>query len=41
MEIVIYSILGLVALVVGYIFINYVGIFVKSWLSGATVGSQL
>jgi uncharacterized protein YqfA (UPF0365 family) len=38
MEIVIYSVIGLVALVVGYIFTNYVGIFVKSWLSGATVG---
>ncbi len=38
MEIVIYSIIGLVALVVGFVFINYVGIFVKSWLSGATVG---
>lgn len=38
MEIVIYSVIGLVSLVVGFIFINYVGIFVKSWLSGATVG---
>ena len=38
MDIVIYSIIGLVSIVVGFIFINYVGIFVKSWLSGATVG---
>ena len=38
MEIVIYTIIGLIALVVGFVFINYVGIFVKSWLSGATVG---
>ena len=30
MEIIIYSILGLVALVVGLIFINGIGIFVKS-----------
>ena len=38
MEIIIYSVLGLVFLVVGLIFINYVGIFVRSLLSGATVG---
>ncbi len=38
MQLIIYSVLGLIALVVGFIFINYVGIFVKSWLSGATVG---
>ena len=38
MQIIIYSVLGLVFLVVGLIFINYVGIFVRSLLSGATVG---
>jgi uncharacterized protein YqfA (UPF0365 family) len=38
MQIIIYSVLGLVLLVVGLIFINYVGIFVRSLLSGATVG---
>ena len=38
MQVIIYSVLGLVLLVVGLIFINYVGIFVRSLLSGATVG---
>lgn len=38
MELIIYSVIGLIALVIGFIFISYVGIFVKSWLSGATVG---
>mgnify|MGYP001391275207 FL=1 len=38
MQLIIYSVLGLIALVIGFIFISYVGIFVKSWLSGATVG---
>lgn len=38
MQVIIYSVLGLALLVVGLIFINYIGIFVRSLLSGATVG---
>jgi uncharacterized protein YqfA (UPF0365 family) len=38
MNVILYSVLGLILLVVGLIFINYVGIFVRSLLSGATVG---
>ena len=38
MNVIVYSVIALVLLVVGLIFINYVGIFVRSLLSGATVG---
>jgi len=32
------AILALVLIVMGFVFIAYIGIFVKSWLAGATVG---
>lgn len=32
------AILILILLIVGFVFVTYIGIFVKSWLAGATVG---
>ncbi len=38
MQIIIYSVLGLIALIAGLIFINYIGIFIRAWASGSYVG---
>ena len=37
-QLAIVAVLGLILLVLGLIFITYIGLFVKSWLAGAAVG---